>query len=100
MRPTRDLQILLVGLLRQVEHPLGRDAVGHERLLHEDVEAAVDGVLEMQPAKRERSGQDHDVAGAQAVHGLLVGIEADESLVFGNANEIGVRLDIAVRARL
>ena len=36
----RDFQVLLVGLLRQVEHLLGRDAVGHERLLHEDVEAA------------------------------------------------------------
>ena len=43
-----DFQILLVGLLRQVEHLLGLDAVGHERLFHEDVEAALDRVLEVQ----------------------------------------------------
>ena len=85
----RHLQILFVGLLREVEHALGRYAVGDDRLFHEDVESAVDGVLEVQPAKRERSGQDRDVARAQAVHGFLVSVEADESLVFGHANEIG-----------
>src|SRR3954465_3714666 len=41
-----DLEIFVIGLLRQVEHALGRDAVGDDWLLHEDVKSAVNGVLE------------------------------------------------------
>ena len=79
------LQILFVRLLGQVEHPLGGWAVGNERLFHEHVESAIDGVLEVNPAKRERCGQDRDVARTQGIHRFFVGVEADESLVFGHA---------------
>ena len=49
---------------------------------------AFDGVLKVQPAESERRGHDRDIARPQAVHGFLVGIEADESLVFWNVNEV------------
>src|SRR4051812_2070920 len=87
-----DLEIFVIRLLRQIEHAFGRDAVGDDWLLHEDVQATVDGVLEVQPAECERSGKDRDVAGAQAVHRFFVSVEADESLIFGDADRKSTRL--------
>ena len=51
------------------------------RLLHEDVQALLDRVGELDPAERRRRGEDDDVAGLQAIHRLLVGVEADELAV-------------------
>ena len=77
-----DLEVLLLGLFAQGEHlarasgPSTRD-----RLFHEDVEALLDGVGEVHPAEGRRRGEDHHVARLQAVHRLLVAVEADELAV-------------------
>ena len=96
-----DLQVLLDRLLGQRQHlPRGR-AVDGDRLLHEDVQALLDRVGEVDPAEGRRRGEDDDVAGLQAVHRLLVAVEADELLVFLDqqlvaAAELLVELVVAV----
>ena len=84
-----DLEILLLGLLGQLEHlPRGR-AVHGDRLLHEDVQALLDGVGEMHPAERRRRGEDGHVAGLQAIHGLLVAVEAEEPAFLRHVQPVG-----------
>ncbi len=56
------LQVLLVGFLGQGEHLARGRAVDSDRLFHEDVDALLDGVLEVYPAKGRRRGKDRDVA--------------------------------------
>ncbi len=76
-----DLEVLLDRLGAELEHLPGGRAVHRDRLLHEDVEALLDGVLEMQPAEGRRRGQDDDVARPEHVHRLLVAVEAEELVV-------------------
>ena len=77
-QPDADLDSLFLRLFRQTEHHPRRRAVGGDRFLHEDVEAFFDGVLEVNPAKRERRRQDDDVALLQAVHRFHRRVEADD----------------------
>ena len=88
-----DLEILLDRLFAEFKHLLRRGAVGRERLLHEDVETLLDGVGEMGCAEGQRRGQDHDVAGLEAVHRVFVRIEANELAVGGHVHRLG---DVAV----
>ncbi len=81
-----DFQIFRFGGFGQFQHLLGRGAISGERLLHENIQAFIDGVTEMHPAKRERCGEDCDVAGFQEVHSFLVTVEADEFSVGGNVH--------------
>ena len=55
--------------------------VGGEGFLHEDVDALLDGVFELHGAEGRIAGEHGHVAGAQAVNGLAVGVEADEAAV-------------------
>ena len=92
-----DFEILFHGLLGEGEHAAGTWAVARERLFHENVDAFFDGVLEMDPAEGERSGEDGDVAFAESVDGVLKRIEAEKLVVvdlniapgFGVAFEAG-----------
>ena len=93
------LEVLRRRLLGQLEHPAGGRAVDRDRLLHEDVEALLDGVGEMDPAEGRRRGEDRDVARLQAIHRLLVGVEADELAVLGHVDLVGeLLLQVAVAA--
>ena len=67
-----DLQVLLHGRFAELEHAAGGGAVHRDRLLHEDVQALLDGVAELHPAERGRRGEDGDVAGLEAVDRLAV----------------------------
>ena len=81
-----DLEVLLHRFLGQLEHlPRGR-AVDRDRLLHEDVQALLDGVGEVHPAEGRRRGEDRDVARLQTVHRLLVAVEADELAILGHVD--------------
>ena len=70
-QPDADFQALLLGLLGQGQHLAGRRPVDADRLFHEGMQALLDRVGEMHPAKRRRRGEDHHVSRLQAVHGLL-----------------------------
>ena len=83
------LEVLLRRLLGQREHLARGGAVDRDRLLHEDVQALLDGVGEVDPAEGRRRGEDRHVARLQAVHRLLVGVEADELAVLGHVDLVG-----------
>ena len=44
----------------------------------------------MDPAKAGRRGEDRDIAGCEAVNGLLVAIESDKLAIFGHVHPVGV----------
>ncbi len=78
-QPHAYLEVLVDRLIRQREHLARARPVHRDGLFHEDVEALVNSVFEVNPAKRRGRGQDHDVAGLEAIHRLLVAVEADET---------------------
>ena len=75
-------QVLRRRLVGELEHPAGSRTIRRKRLLHKHVQPLLDCVSKMHPTKRQRRGKDRDVAGLQAVHRLLVSVEADEFAVF------------------
>ncbi len=81
-----DLQVALDRLGRQVEHLAGARAVDGRRLFHEDIEVLGNCIAELNPAKRGRGRQQHDVSRLEAVHRLLVTVEADELAVIGDVD--------------
>ena len=83
------LEVLGHRLLAELEHPAGSRAVGRQRLLHEDVQALLDGVGKMHPAERQRRGEDRNVARLQAIHRLLVAVETDELALLGHVHLVG-----------
>ena len=98
-QPDADLEVFLTRLFGEFQHLAGRRAVRGQWLFHEDVEPLLDGVAEMQPAKSQRRGEDRNVARLQAVHRLLVGVEADELTLLGHIDPIAERpLDVAIAA--
>src|SRR5579884_928701 len=72
-----DLEVLALGFLAQLEHPPCRWRINRDGLLHEDVEALLDGVAEVKPAKGRRRRQNDHVSRTQTVHGAFVGVEID-----------------------
>ena len=76
-----DLEVLLLGLLAGLEHAADAGGVDGERLLHEHVAALRHGVFHVDRPEGRGRGQQHDAAGADAVDGLLVGVEAEELAV-------------------
>ena len=85
-----DFEVFRGGLRGEIDHPARGRAVGGERLFHEHVELLLDRVGEMHPTKRERRREDGDVAGPQAIHGVLVRVKADELAVLGHVDARGV----------
>ncbi len=81
-----DLEILLDRFLRQFQHPTRCRAVHRDRLLHEDIDALVNGIGEVDPAEGRRRGKNHDVARCQAIDGLLVAVEPDELAIVGDVD--------------
>ena len=82
-----DLQVLLDRLFVQGQHLASTGPVDSRGLFHENVQAAIDRVLEMDPAKRDGSRQDDDVTFLERIHGRLVGVEPDEFAFFGNVDQ-------------
>ena len=76
-----DLEVLLVGLLRQSEHLLRGGRVHGHGFLHENVQPLLDGVAEMHPTEGRGRGEDGDVPGFQTIQGLLVSVESQEPAV-------------------
>ena len=81
IRPTPTLRFFCGRPIGQRQHLPGAGPVDGRGLLHEDVDALVDGVAEVDPAEGAGRGEEDDVARPEAVHGLLVGIEAEEPTV-------------------
>ena len=73
------LEVLLLRRLGRLQQAAHAGRVDGERLLHEDVDALLHGVLEVQRAEGGVRGQQHHVAGPEAVDRLLVGVEAEEA---------------------
>ena len=71
-------------------------AVGGHRLFHEDIQALLDRIGEVNPAESRRRGEDGHVARLQAIHRLLVGVEADE-LAVGRHVDFGADLAFSFR---
>ncbi len=92
-----DLEVLGPRFLGQLQHLTRARPVHRDRLLHEDVEALLDGVGEMHPAEGRRRGQDHHIARPETIHRFLVGVEVDELAVVGNVHLLAQRpLQVAV----
>ena len=98
-QPGGDLEVLLFGPLAGAEHPLQPARVGREPLLHEHVDALVDGVVEMDAAEAVVRGQHGDVAGPEAVDRLAIGVEADEAPLGRDVDRVAELLARESRAR-
>jgi len=81
-----DLAVAGVGQARQFEDSFGARAVDRDRLLHEDVETPLDRRGEVRSAERGGRGEDHDVAGPQAVDRLPKGRHPHEAAVVGHVD--------------
>ena len=79
MKPHGHLEVLLLRRLGRLQHAARAGRIDGERLLHEHVDALWHGVLEVQRAEGGVRGQEHHVAGPEAVDRLLVGVEAEEA---------------------
>jgi hypothetical protein len=95
-----NLQVRPGGILGEEQHFLTGGAVDGDGFFHENVEFFLNGVAEMHPSERGGRGENHDIAGLEAIHRLLVGIEADEFSVGGDIHELGVVFDDVVVASL
>ena len=73
-----DLQVLGGGVIRELEHAFAGWAIDRYRLLHEDIQAFLDGVGEMHPAEGRGRGENGNITRLQTIHRFLVGVEADE----------------------
>jgi len=93
-----DLKTLLLRESAQLQHLAAGRTIGSDRLLHEDVQFLLDGVLEVDPSECGRGGENDHVARSKAVHGLLVGVEAQELSILGNVHLVLVSPDEAVVA--
>ncbi len=92
-------QVLRHRLFAQLEQAAGSGPIGRQRLFHEDVEILADGVAEVDPAEGQRRGEDRHVARFEAVHGLLVAVEADKLPLGGNIDPVAeLLLQVAVAA--
>src|SRR6266404_3808319 len=80
-QPHSDFKVLGRRRLGQLEHSAGAWAIDGERLLHENIEVLLNGISEMDPAERWRSGENRNVARFEAIEGLLVSIEADKLMI-------------------
>jgi len=89
-----NLEVLLLGPLARPDHPLQAARIGGERLLHEHVDASLDGVVEVDLAEcRVRREQRHVAgAGAEAIDGLPVGVEAQELPLGRDIDLVGMPL--------
>ena len=98
-QPDSDFQVLAPGLFAERDHAPRGGTVHGDRLLHEDVQAPVDGIAEMHPPECRRRSQDGYVARLQAVHGLTVAVEADELAIHGHVHlgrEPAAQVSVAV----
>jgi hypothetical protein len=81
-----NLEVLARGQFTEFEHTLrGRPVDGHG-LLHKRMQAPIDGVLEVDPAESGWRPEDHDAAGLQGVHRILIGVEAEEAALRRNVD--------------
>ena len=99
MKPAATFSFFFSGLFGRLEHPADARRVDRERLLHEDVDALADGVLEMRRAEGGLRGQEHDVAGPEAVDRLAVGVEPDEAPLGRHVDLVLERFEV-LEARL
>ena len=88
-QPYANLEVLGLGLFGKLKHPPAGWAVNCDRLFHKDVKAFLYRVGEMYPAKSRRRCEDCDIARAQAIHRVLVSIEANELAVLRHIHLIG-----------
>ena len=91
-QPDADLQILLLGQLGQREQPARARAIDGRRLFHEDVESLFDGIREVDSTKCTRRRENHHVARVEAVHGLLISVEANELALLGHIDLLRILL--------
>src|SRR6266511_3408360 len=78
-----DFEVLGLGLSGKLKHAFACRPVHGHGFFHEHIEAFLNRVGEMHPTKRWRRCQDHNVTWFQAVHRLLVSVEAEKSPVLG-----------------
>ena len=88
----RHLEVLPLRLRDRLEHAAHSRRVDRERLLHEHVHPFLHGVFEVQRAEGGGGGEHGDVAGPQAVDGLLVGVEAQEHPLRRNVDLVAEHL--------
>ena len=87
-----NLEVLLLGSFPGAEDALDAARVGREILLHEDVDAFLHCILQVRRAESGVRGQHGDVAGPQAINGMAVGIEAQETALGRHVNPLAQRL--------
>ena len=73
-----DLQAFFIGSLAQFEHLLHAGRIHGERLLHEHIDALLDGVFKVRGTERRVGGQHGHVAGAKTIDRLPIGVKSNE----------------------
>ena len=84
-----DFEVFLGGFLPELQHAAGGRTVRGNRLFHEDMEAAVDGILEMKGPEGPRGCQDSDAAWFQGIPGLFVSVKTGEAPLLRNVDASG-----------
>jgi hypothetical protein len=79
-----DLEVFGFGGSAGLQDAADARRIDAEGLLHEDVDALLDGVLDMNRPEAGGRRQQHDAAGADSVNGLLVCIKTEELPLLGN----------------
>lgn len=83
-----DLEVFLDGLFAQGQHLASARTVDGDGLFHERVDSLFNRIGELHPAESRRGCEDHHVARAETVHGLLVTFEANELAVVWNVDGV------------
>ena len=81
-----DLEVLLLRRLAGPQNLPHAARIGGEALLHEDVHALLDRVVQVRRAEAGVRGQQGHVARPQAVDGLAIGVEAEELPLLGHVD--------------
>ncbi len=77
-QPHAHLKVLLYRIFGKFQELAGARAVHCNWFFHKDVDALLDGVDKMHPAKCRRRRKDHYITQAKTVHRLLIRVKANE----------------------
>ena len=73
-----DLEIFLRSFLASFQHAADARRIHRERFFHEDMHALLHRVFQVNGAEARGRGQQHHVAFAEGINGLLESVQADE----------------------
>ena len=97
-QPHTTLQVFLVRLFGQLQHPPGGRAVGRHRFFHEYMQSFIDRIFEHRRPESQGGRQNRNVTRFQYVKRLLVGVKSQKPAILGNIHLPRRRLPLVAQA--